>query len=411
MNITNLRENYPKLISHLENSGYNKKRVNRFRREIEYIIHLADLGKITCYADVYHIHKESGCTIAMLREKRCFIGATQAFDLYGKYPDGNPCNPPLFPKSAYYLLNSEYKAIIDFYADNEAKRRTKKSTIASRSSDASVFFLKLQQLGIENLSDATEENILSLFASLDSKNNNSYNTKSKLATVLKKCSSEFPSCKKALAFLPAFKAKRKNIQYLTTDEYNKVKDALSNNASNLTLRNRAIGILALYTGLRVSDIAGLKINAIDLKNETLSIKQQKTGVPLTLPLPTIAGNAIWDYVTLERPKTDCEYIFISETKPYKRIKSSAISHRVAANIMKAADIRQNKGDRKGFHVFRHRLATTLLGNGIARPVISSITGHADPQSLDTYLSTDFVHLKECAISIEQFPVPQEVFKI
>jgi integrase len=77
--------------------------------------------------------------------------------------------------------------------------------------------------------------------------------------------------------------------------------------------------------------------------------------------------------------------------------------------MKAAGIRQNSGDRQGFHIFRHKFVTTLLGNGIPRPVISNLTGHLLPESLEPYLSANFPDLKECAIGIEKFPVLQEVF--
>jgi len=77
--------------------------------------------------------------------------------------------------------------------------------------------------------------------------------------------------------------------------------------------------------------------------------------------------------------------------------------------MKAAGVRQSKGDRKGFHIFRHHLATALLGNGVPQPVISRTLGHTSPASLEAYLSADFLHLKECAINIERFPVSQEVF--
>ncbi|ETR69183.1 MAG: hypothetical protein OMM_09824 [Candidatus Magnetoglobus multicellularis str. Araruama] len=77
--------------------------------------------------------------------------------------------------------------------------------------------------------------------------------------------------------------------------------------------------------------------------------------------------------------------------------------------MKAANIRQSKGDRKGFHIFRHHLATALLGNGISQPVISSTLGHTSPDSLEPYLSADFSHLKDCSISIESFPMKKEVF--
>ena len=203
-----------------------------------------------------------------------------------------------------------------------------------------------------------------------------------------------------------FRGRRKNIQYLTPDEYAKVKDVLMGSNSKLSFRNKAMGLLAIFTGLRGCDIAGLKLNAIDWDNDIICIKQQKTKVPLTLPLSAIVGNAIYDYIELERPNTDCEYIFISKKRQLGRIKRLG---NVAASIMKAANIRQNKGDRKGTHIFRHHLSTRLLENGIPRPVISSITGQTSPKSLDTYLSTDFVHLKECAISIDNFPVAREVF--
>jgi hypothetical protein len=76
--------------------------------------------------------------------------------------------------------------------------------------------------------------------------------------------------------------------------------------------------------------------------------------------------------------------------------------------MKTANIRQNDGDRKGFHIFRHRLLTGLLANDVAQPVISSIAGHTSPKSLESYLSADFKHLKECAISVDSYPVSSEV---
>ena len=76
--------------------------------------------------------------------------------------------------------------------------------------------------------------------------------------------------------------------------------------------------------------------------------------------------------------------------------------------MSAAKIRIKAGDRKGLHIFRHYLATTLLGNGIPQPVISQILGHSSHDSINAYLSADFPHLKECALSVECFPLRKEV---
>jgi len=176
----------------------------------------------------------------------------------------------------------------------------------------------------------------------------------------------------------------------------------------LTLRDKAIGVLALYTGLRGCDIVGLTLDAINWDKDLIYIKQQKTESPLELPLTAIVGNAIYDYLTSERPHTESRYIFISQNKPYDRLKNRSIGN-VAALIMKTAGIRQSKGDRKGFHIFRHHLATSLLGNGVPQPVISRTLGHTSPDSLEPYLRADFPHLKECSINIERFPVSKEVF--
>jgi integrase len=209
-----------------------------------------------------------------------------------------------------------------------------------------------------------------------------------------------------LAFLPALRETRKNVQYLKPEEIKKVKEKLADSKNPLTLRDKAIGMLALYTGLRGCDIAGLTLKSIDWGRDLIYVRQQKTEFPFEIPLTAIVGNAIYDYLISERPCTESRYVFISQNKPYKRLKSIG---NVAVKIFKAADIRQLKGDRKGLHIFRHHLATALLENGIPQPVISRTLGHTSPNSLEPYLSADFVHLKECSISIERFPVPEEVF--
>jgi integrase len=194
---------------------------------------------------------------------------------------------------------------------------------------------------------------------------------------------------------------------LKPDETALIKHILKSSESGLSLRDRAVGTLALYTGLRCCDIASLSVYDIDWEKEVIRIRQQKTDVPLELPLSVTVGNAIHDYLATERPETGCEYVFISNNRPYGRLKSSSLSN-ISEKIMKAADIRQRKGDRRGFHIFRHHLATELLGAGVPQPVISRILGHTAPDSLETYLSADFNHLKECALSIEQFPMPKGV---
>lgn len=408
MNVHNLRNNYPKLISYMEINGYSKIYVDRFKREIIRILSTDSKGW-SCYKDVYLEYTKTSQSPDYLRDKRTIIGAIEQFDVHGRYPDGRRRHE-LFERGAYPLLSPEFKSVIDLYCEVEKKRGKKKfATVYTESHNASTFFLSLQQKGINRLEKTTEKAVLSIFMSPDETLLRSCSYKKNIAAVLKACIPYHPEvCSQILAFLPALRETRKNIQFLTSREIQEVKSALADGENLLTLRDKAIGMLALYTGLRGCDIAGLTLDNIDWDRDLICIKQQKTEIPFELPLTTVVGNAIYDYLTSERPPTESRYIFVSQLKPYERLKNKSIGN-VAVRIMEAAGVRQSKGDRKGFHIFRHHLATALLWNGVPQPVISRTLGHTSPDSLEPYLRADFPQLKECAISIERFPIPKEVF--
>ena len=71
---------------------------------------------------------------------------------------------------------------------------------------------------------------------------------------------------------------------------------------------------------------------------------------MEIPLKAPVGNAIFDYLTGERPPTTCKALFLCKNKPYRRLRG--VWH-VSADILAEAGIRKSKGDRKGFHIFRH----------------------------------------------------------
>lgn len=307
------------------------------------------------------------------------------------------------------MLSKEFKTVIDYYCATEKKRGKKDSTIYTSSNNASTFFLSLQKKGIDSLNQITEEAVISIFMSPNETLLKSCSYKKNIAAVLKACTTYYPeTCQRIYSYLPALRTTRKNIQYLTLEEIQKVKEALDNGENNLKLCDKAIGMLLLYTGLRGCDIAEMTFNSIDWERDLIYIKQQKTEFPLELPLTAIVGNAIYDYLIFERPYTESSYIFVSQHRPHDGLNKRSIGN-VASRIMESATIRQSKDDRKGCHIFRHHFATALLGRGIPQPVISKALGHIDPDSIEVYLSADFPHLKECSLSIERFPLPVEVF--
>ena len=122
----------------------------------------------------------------------------------------------------------------------------------------------------------------------------------------------------------------------------------------------------------------------------------------------MVGNALYDYIVKERPHCDTREVFVSKFPHHRRLGAGSIGGAINA-VYDAAGIRMGKGERRGSHIFRHLLAVTLLGNDVPQPVISSTLGHTSPESVEAYLSADFMHLRKCGLSIENFPVRKEVF--
>jgi integrase len=405
MDVQNLQNKYPQLITYLESTGYSNLYIAGLKREIRRILHQAKLKGWKTYTDAYLAYVATSNSPSYLRGKRTAIGALEQFEIRGLYP--NRCQRhQILRVSSYDLLPQEFKSVIDHYRGSEKIK--KEATVYTESHNASTFLLSLHQKGMDSLDKITESAVLEIFFQ-NGKLCRSCSYKKNVAAVLKTCIPFFPknTCARILTYMPGLIEKRKNIQYLTQEEVSKLKAALTDPKSTIVLRDKAIGLLALYTGLRSCDIAGLTMADIDWVGDLIRIRQQKTDIPLEIPLRATVGNAIYDYLKLERPRNGHPEIFLTNCPPYTRLQSKSLSN-VANKIMKAAGIRTKGGDRKGFHIFRHHLATTLLGNDVSQPVISRILGHTSPASLNAYLSADFLHLKQCALSIACFPIGKEV---
>lgn len=402
MNVQNLKDNYPNLTHHMRKEGYSESYINGITNEIKRIIKFHQEKKWLSYKDVYCTYEEY-CSKSYLANKRITLNIIKCFDLFNDYPNGKR-RPNFMPVTAYSKLSDEFKKIVECYCDIERKNGKTESTIYTNQVRISNFFLFLYQHGCGCLDEITEKPVQPFFIS-DGKDCKSYSTKNGIEYVLNVCKFLYPKCEDIIGYLPKIRNKRKNIQYLSLEEVDKFKQVLKGDSYSLTFRDRAIGYAVAYLGLRNCDVTKLTLDSIDWNNDILYIEQQKTGISLKLPLTAIIGNAIYLYIMRERKQNHSKYLFISLNKPYGKLKPDSISA-VINKIMDIAGIRQNVGDRKGSHIFRHYTATKLIGNGIAQPVVSTILGHSNPSSLNAYLSADFTNLKECALSIENFKVEE-----
>ncbi len=408
MNVTNLKGNYQNLLSFMAEKGYKESTINCYRRQVQWILDNAESRQWTSYKDIYLEYAAYGYSSHWLRGKRAILGTLERFDLLGEYPDGRH-HFPFFTKKAYDFLLPEFKKLVDYYTDTESARGLQVSTFKGRANAASRFFYCLQEKGCCSMADATEEMVQSFFFPNTAEPQKGHDYIHRVRTVLAVCLPLEPyHIRRIMNYLPATQGFRKNVPVLTPEEISGIKEILRNPNGRISRRDRAIGMLALYAGLRSSDIANLKVLSIDWEGDRISLTQQKTQVPVEIPLSAMVGNALYDYITEERPLLDDPHVFLTTDKPYRPMKGI---YQVSKHIFRAAGIRQSAGSRKGFHLFRHHMATQMLGKKIPQPVISRTLGHTSPCSLTPYLHTDFVHLKECALCISRFPVSEEVFRI
>lgn len=162
-------------------------------------------------------------------------------------------------------------------------------------------------------------------------------------------------------------------------------------------RNYAILLLVAKLGLRISDARQLRFENLDWKNKRISICQQKTGIPLELPLLEDIGWAIIDYLQNGRPETDCPNIFVRHCAPFDVLGDSM--QKLVSKLVSKAGIHVPADKPIGMHSFRHSIATSMLKNGAELTDIAQTLGHATPESTQTYISLDVETLRQCALEV------------
>ena len=169
-------------------------------------------------------------------------------------------------------------------------------------------------------------------------------------------------------------------------------------SDDISLRNKAITLLALNTGLRAIDICAIRLRDIDWEHNCISIVQQKTERRHNIPLTEAIGNALVDYLLNERPQSDSDIVFLRAQAPCAPLMSHTGIRRILFNVVNDADI-EAKGRVYGTRITRHSAASRMLRKGIPLPVISEMLGHGSKDSVMIYITTDDAKLAECTLPL------------
>lgn len=141
-----------------------------------------------------------------------------------------------------------------------------------------------------------------------------------------------------------------------------------------TVRQRAFIEVLYASGTRLSEIHQLNIDDINMQSMSTTVVG-KGSKERSVFLSFKALYHLKKY--LKQRKDDCEALFVTERKPYRRISKRAIQDEVK-KVAKAAGLSHKVTP----HVLRHTFATLTLNNGAELVAIQELLGHS---SADTTL--------------------------
>ncbi len=194
--------------------------------------------------------------------------------------------------------------------------------------------------------------------------------------------------------IPPKRFERSLVTFLSDEEVEAMLDA-PDRTSRTGRRDHAFILLAVQTGLRVSELTGLRRADVHLGTGAHVRCRGKGRKERITPLTggTVAVLRIW---LTERAGGPDDPLFPTGTgTPLSR---DAIEHRLAKyTVIAAAGCRSLRAKRVTAHVLRHTAAMRLLEAGIDTSVIALWLGHERVDTTQVYLHADLA-LKERALA-------------
>ena len=165
-------------------------------------------------------------------------------------------------------------------------------------------------------------------------------------------------------------------------------DAVDEKAQ-LGLRDRAMLELLYASGLRISELAGVRLENLNLEEGVVRVtgKGNKTRL---VPVGRKACAAITAYLERERPQLVKPR---SGSEVFLSIRGKRLTTVRIWQIVKAVARRSGLDANVYPHLLRHSFATHLLGNGADLRIIQEMLGHADISTTQVYTHVDQQRLK------------------
>ena len=160
-------------------------------------------------------------------------------------------------------------------------------------------------------------------------------------------------------------------------------------------RDYTILHLMAYYGLRPSEVAALRVDAMDWDAGTMRVEQRKTHSLLILPLAHRTLRLLRYYLKAHRPKSDLPHLFLHVRSPIVPLKNYGV---IEIFYYRA----KHSGlalDGVSSYALRHAFAMRLLRQGVGIKAIGDLLGHHSLEATCVYLRIDTDMLRAVALPV------------
>ncbi|MBL0096309.1 MAG: tyrosine-type recombinase/integrase [Bacteroidetes bacterium] len=157
------------------------------------------------------------------------------------------------------------------------------------------------------------------------------------------------------------------------------------------LRNLLIMDFFYRTGVRLSELIGLKVSDVNLYNLTITVLGKRNKIR-QIPITNNFRQILTEYLA-ERQKfmlehcTDHPYFFVEN-------KGNQMYPGFVYRLVKNSISRVSTGEKRSPHVLRHSFATAMLNHGADINAIKELLGHSSLAATQVYTHNSIEKLKE-----------------
>ena len=179
--------------------------------------------------------------------------------------------------------------------------------------------------------------------------------------------------------------------FVSENDMNRLLDDLEFPATYEGELSKTLVTMLYATGMRASELIGLDLSDVDLRNSTVSVvgkRKKQRLIPMVPELVTALERYLVHREKVQNGKSETQAFFVLE-KSGRRISYAKLRKLVRDTLANVT--MQSK---RSPHVLRHSFATSLLNNSADLQSVKELLGHEKLQTTAIYTHTTFEELKK-----------------